>query len=293
MSNKRKALTIVLTVGITSYLIYRVHSEASSVEFSPELLFSQYFLLACITGLAGYLLYTMLWYVYLKKRGIGFKRTLLATLSGTYLGFSLNSAVGFLVKVRLLGTDYWYTFGVGLLAMTTEYVSGLTLIAILEKDIAAGIVAVMLASTIISERVAYIIAHSRIHPVKFRERFDKTYRGWKEARGGSSVLLAFLVGTAMIFTNAATLVLVGEALGVYIPYGKALKGVLYSSFLGGVLGTPGGIGANELGVTIAIGNGAAQIVTAFLYKTLTTYLYALAGAVAFYRVVAAGRPEDY
>ncbi len=150
----------------------------------------------------------MLWYVYLKKRGIGFKRTLLATLSGgTYLGFSLNSAVGFLVKVRLLGTDYWYTFGVGLLAMTTEYVSGLTLIAILEKDIAAGIVAVMLASTIISERVAYIIAHSRIHPVKFRERFDKTYRGWKEARGGgSSVLLAFLVGTAMIFTNAATLV---------------------------------------------------------------------------------------
>ncbi|WP_054840393.1 hypothetical protein [Thermococcus sp. JCM 11816] len=73
MGNKRKALTIVLTIGITSYLIYRVHSEASSVELSPGLLLSPYFLLACITGLAGYLLYTTLWYVYLKKRGHQFQ----------------------------------------------------------------------------------------------------------------------------------------------------------------------------------------------------------------------------
>lgn len=97
----------------------------------------------------------------------------------------------------------------------------------------------------------------------------------------------------MVFSNATTLFLVGKSVGVQISYGEAFKGVLYSTFLGGVLGTPGGIGANELGVTIAIGNGAAQIVTAFLYKTLTTYLYALVGAIAFYRVVAAGRPEDY
>ncbi|BAD84335.1 hypothetical membrane protein, conserved [Thermococcus kodakarensis KOD1] len=293
MGNKRKALTIVLTIGITSYLIYRVHSEASSVELSPGLLLSPYFLLACITGLAGYLLYTTLWYVYLKKRGISFRRTLLATLSGTYLGFSLNSAVGFLVKVRLLGTDYWYTFGIGLLAMATEYISGLIMVAVMARNPIAGILAVILGVTMIFDRVAYYAVYPLFWVMKSVERLDKMYKGWREAKGGSSVLLAILVGVSMVFSNATTLFLVGKSVGVQISYGEAFKGVLYSTFLGGVLGTPGGIGANELGVTIAIGNGAAQIVTAFLYKTLTTYLYALVGAIAFYRVVAAGRPEDY
>lgn len=293
MGNKRKVLTIALTVGITSYLIYRVHSEASSVELSPGLLLSPYFLLACITGLAGYLLYTMLWYVYLKKMGISFKRTLLATLSGTYLGFSLNSTVGFLVKVRLLGIDYWHTFGVGLLAIATEYISGLIMVAVMARNPIAGILAVMLGVTMIFDRAAYYAVYPLFWVMKSVERLDKMYKGWREAKGGSSVLLAILVGVSMVFSNAATLFLVGKSVGVQISYGEAFKGVLYSTFLGGVLGTPGGIGANELGVTIAIGNGAAQIVTAFLYKTLTTYLYALVGAVAFYRLIVAGRAEDY
>jgi uncharacterized membrane protein YbhN (UPF0104 family) len=283
--SKRKIITVVLTVGITAYLIFKVYSEASRLELSWNLLLSPFFLMAVLVGLASYLLYTSLWYVCLRGGGVDFRRTFLATLSGTYLGFSLNSAVGILVKIRLLGTDYWYTMGAGLLAMATEYLSALTLLSLLGKNPVAGFLALVLGFLMVFDRIGYNLLLPIFHVAKSRERLDRMYKGWKEAKSGSSLLTAFIVGLSMVSMNALTLFLVGRALGRHIPYWKALKGVLYSTFLGGVLGTPGGIGANELGVTMAIGNDALAIIAAFLYKILTTYAYALAGAVAFYRIV--------
>lgn len=289
MTSRRRVVTLALTAGITVYLLFKVHSEASSLNIGPEVFLSPFFLLAVLAGFASYLLYSCLWYVYLKDRGTDFRRVLLATLSGTYLSFSLNSAVGILVKVHLLGTDYWYTMGAGLLAMATEYLSALLLLFLVGKNFLAGFFMLLLGLAMLFDRAGYYLLYPLFHIAKSKSRLDRMYEGWKAAKRGSSFLEALLVGVAMISMNALTLILVGKTLGVGIPYGKAIEGVLYSTFLGGVLGTPGGIGANELGVTMAIGNSALGIIVAFIYKVLTTYAYALAGALAFYRLMS--RPE--
>lgn len=286
----RKPATLLLTAGITAYLLHKVYREASAVDLSASLLFSPYFLLAVVTGLIGYLFYTALWYVYVHhSTGVSFRKTLLATLAGTYLGFSLNSAVGVLVKVWLLGTDYWYTMGVGLLAIATEFLSGLILIALIGKNAVALLLAGALGVAIVFDKTAYHFLYPLFRAIKKRHTLDEMYSGWHRARGNiKTVLLGIVVGILLIATNSITLYMTAKAVGAEGDYPKFLEAILYSNFLGGVLGTPGGIGANELGITIAIGDSPAAIVTAFLYKFITQYAYAIAGALAFYHLTAGG-----
>ncbi|NJE49909.1 hypothetical protein E3E30_10105 [Thermococcus sp. 9N3] len=286
--NWRKPATLLLTVAITAYLLHKVYSEASRVNLSASSLLSPYFLTAVLTGFVAYLLYTALWYVYVHHAsGVSFRRTLLATLSGTYLGFSLNSAVGVLVKVRLLGTDYWYTMGVGLLAIATEFLAGLLLIAFIGKNPIALTIAGALLVAIIFDRVAYYFLYPLFWAIKKLQTLEKMYSGWHRARGElKTVLLAIAVGMLLAVANSTALYLTARTFGVGENYIKFLEAVLYSNFLGGLLGTPGGIGANELGVTLAIGDSPTAIVVAFLYKFITQYAYAIVGAVAFYRLVA-------
>ncbi|AHL23304.1 lysylphosphatidylglycerol synthase domain-containing protein [Thermococcus nautili] len=286
--NWRKPATLLLTVAITAYLLHKVYAEASKVNLSASSLLSPYFLTAVLTGFVAYLLYTALWYVYVHHAsGVSFRRTLLATLSGTYLGFSLNSAVGVLVKVRLLGTDYWYTMGVGLLAIATEFLAGLLLIAFIGKNPIALTIAGALLVAIIFDRVAYYFLYPLFWAIKKLQTLEKMYSGWHRARGElKTVLLAIAVGMLLAVANSTALYLTARTFGVGENYIKFLEAVLYSNFLGGLLGTPGGIGANELGVTLAIGDSPTAIVVAFLYKFITQYAYAIVGAVAFYRLVA-------
>lgn len=285
--NWKKLATLLLTVVITAYLLHKVQAEASRVSLSLSTLLSPYFLLAVLMGLTGYILYTLLWYVYVHHAsGVSFRRTLLATLSGTYLGFSLNNAVGVLVKVKLLGTDYWYTMGVGLLAIATEFLSGLLLVALIGRNPVALVLAVALMVAMVFDAVTYYTLAPVFKLLRAGETLDKMFSGWHRARGDTrTVLLAIGAGMALSLNNAATLYLVGRAMGLTFPYLKAVEAILYSNFLGGILGTPGGVGANELGVTMAIGDNPDGIVTAFLYKFITQYAYAIIGAVAFYRVV--------
>lgn len=288
--NRRKLTTLLLTIAITSYLLHKVYSEASKVNITLSSVLSLYFTMAVLSGLIGYILYTALWYVYVHHASnVSFKRTLLATLSGTYLGFSLNTAVGTLVKVRLLGTDYWYTMGVGLLAIATEFLSGLILIAIVGRNTAALVLAGALLMTMILDRVAYYSLYPVFRILKNLQTLERLYSGWHRARGNiKTVLLAVSVGILLMLSNAVTLYLTARTFGIEEGYIRFLEAVLYSNFLGGVLGTPGGIGANELGITLAIGSTPTAIITAFLYKFITQYVYALIGAVAFYRLVSMG-----
>ncbi|WP_297514054.1 lysylphosphatidylglycerol synthase domain-containing protein [Thermococcus sp.] len=286
--NWRKPATLLLTVAITAYLLHKVYSEASRVNLSASSLLSPYFLTAVLTGFVAYLLYTALWYIYVHHAsGVSFRRTLLATLSGTYLGFSLNSAVGVLVKVRLLGTDYWYTMGVSLLAIATEFLAGLLLIAFIGKNLIALILAGALLVAVIFDRVAYYLLYPFFWAIRKLQTLEKMYSGWHRARGElKTVLLAIAVGILLTIANSTALYLTARTFGVGENYLKFLEAVLYSNFLGGLLGTPGGIGANELGVTLAIGDTPTAIVVAFLYKFITQYAYAIVGAVAFYHLVA-------
>ncbi|WP_297072844.1 lysylphosphatidylglycerol synthase domain-containing protein [Thermococcus sp.] len=284
---RRKLWTLLVTALITAYLVHKVYSEASKVNLSVSSLLSPYFLTAVATGFIGYMLYTILWYIYVHHASrVSFRRTLLATLSGTYLGFSLNTAVGVLVKVKLLGTDYWYTMGVGLLAIATEFLSGLLLIAIIGKNVTALILALVLFIAIVFDKTTYYFIYSLLRPINRLKTLEEMYSGWHRARGNTkTVLLAITAGILLALTNSATLYLTARTFGIHERYISFLEAILYSNFLGGILGTPGGIGANELGITLAIGDSPTAIVVAFLYKFITQYAYALVGAIAFYRLV--------
>ena len=281
----RKPLTLLLTVAITAYLIHKVYSEASGINVGLDTILSPPFLLAIATSVVGYFLYTTLWYVYVRRGSrVGFRRVFFAMLVGTYLGFSLNAAVGTLVKVRLLGTEYWFTFGVGLLAITTEFLSGLLLLALLAGSLKALFLALLLATLIAFDRLAYWFLYPFFYLIRALGTLEDMYRGWHEARANlCSVLVGIATGLALVLMNALTLKLVGTSLGVSISVTSALEAVLYSGFLGGLLGTPGGIGANELGITLAIGDAPTAVVAAFLYKFINQYAYAIIGAFAFYR----------
>ncbi|WP_297470393.1 lysylphosphatidylglycerol synthase domain-containing protein [Thermococcus sp.] len=283
----RKLWTLLVTAIITAYLVHKVYSEASKVNLSVSSLLSPYFLTAVVTGFVGYILYTTLWYIYVHHASrVSFRRTLLATLSGTYLGFSLNTAVGVLVKVKLLGTDYWYTMGVGLLAIATEFLSGLLLIAIIGKDVTALVLALVLFVAIVFDKTTYYFLYSLLRPINRLKTLEEMYSGWHRARGNTkTVLLAITAGILLALTNSTTLYLTARTFGIHENYISFLEAILYSNFLGGILGTPGGIGANELGITLAIGDSPTAIVVAFLYKFITQYAYALIGAIAFYRLV--------
>ena len=283
----RKLWTLLVTAIITAYLVHKVYSEASKVNLSASSLLSPYFLTAIVTGLMGYILYTTLWYVYVHHASeVSFKRTFLATLSGTYLGFSLNTAVGVLVKVKLLGTDYWYTMGVGLLAIATEFLSGLLLIALIGKNAMAMVLALALFVVIVFDRTTYYLLYPLLRPINRVKTLEEMYSGWHRARGNvKTVLIAIVTGVLLALTNSTTLYLTAETFGIHENYIRFLEAILYSNFLGGVLGTPGGIGANELGITLAIGDSPTAIVVAFLYKFITQYAYALIGAIAFYKLV--------
>jgi len=285
--DRRKFGALLLTVAITSYLIHKVYSEASKTHLSLSSLLSPYFLTAVATGFVGYILYTTLWYIYVHHASrVSFRRTFLATLSGTYLGFSLNTAVGILVKVKLLGTDYWYTMGVGLLAIATEFLSGLLLVSAIGKNPVAFALALLLFTTIVFDEATYRALYPAFQKLKRTQTFEKIYSGWHRARGDiKTVILGVFVGILLALTNSTTLYLTARTFGIHENYISFLEAILYSNFLGGILGTPGGIGANELGITLAIGDSPTAIVVAFLYKFITQYAYALIGAIAFYRMV--------
>ena len=283
----RKPLTLLLTVAITAYLIHKVYSEASGINVGLDTIVSPHFLLAIATSVVGYFLYTTLWYIYVRRVShVGFRRVFFATLVGTYLGFSLNAAVGTLVKVRLLGTEYWFTFGVGLLAIATEFLSGLLLLALLAGSFEALFLALVLFTLITFDRLVYPF----LHLFRASKRLEDMYRGWHEARADiRSVLLGISTGFILVLMNALTLKLVGASLGVSISIISSLRAVLYSGFLGGLLGTPGGLGANELGITLVIGDTPTAVVVAFLYKFINQYAYAIIGAFAFYRYLSKDR----
>ena len=286
-SRIKKALTLITTAVITGYLVYKIYTEASGVELTPDNLLSPYFFAAILTGLLGYLTYTLIWYLYLSNLiRVKYRRVLLTNLAGTYLSFSLNAAIGTLVKVKFIGARYWDVLATSALGILTEFIAGLTLITLL----GGGYWGILLAGILLLPIILDELAFRTLLPIFKFLRLEKIlrglYSGWKGAKSNPrTVGTALGLGFLLVALNSTTLYLVAKTFGVSPSFLSTLKGTVYSNFLGGAIGTPGGIGANELGVMMAIGRSGMDVLVAFFYKLVNQYAYALIGALAFYRFV--------
>ena len=283
----KKALTLLTTAVSTGYLVYKVYTEASGVELSPGELLSPYFLGAILAGLLGYLTYTLIWYLYLRNVvKVGYGRVLLTNLAGTYLSFSLNAAIGTLVKVKFIGATYWDVLATSVLGILTEFIAGLTLITLLGGGYWGILLAGLLLLPVIFDDLAFRALLPVFRLIRLESVLRGLYSGWKGAKANRrTVPAALALGFLLVTLNSTTLYLVARTFGLSYPFLSTLKGTVYSNFLGGALGTPGGIGANELGVMMAIGRSGMDVVVAFFYKLINQYAYALVGAVAFYKFV--------
>lgn len=291
LSFRTKRLAVAgLTIIITAYLLYKVYSEASQIHVGLTNILSIYTLLAVLLGVAGYLVYTTAWYVYL--RGVskaGFRRVLLANLSGTYLAFSLSTAVGTLVKVKFIGAGYFQVLATSLMEISTEFLTGFAMLFLITKSLSSLAIVLFFVLAFTADAQIYRLL------MWFFDRIGRGsgmmrefYEGWHEAKSNPlRVALGMLLGALLVLVNAATLWSVAMVFGVRIGFVSLIKAILYSEFLGGALGTPGGLGGNELGIMIAIGRGGLDVVIAFFFKLINQYMFAIIGALAFYRFVMA------
>jgi uncharacterized membrane protein YbhN (UPF0104 family) len=288
----RKRLAVgALTLLITAYMGYRVYSEASSIRVSASQLLSPYFLLAVLLGVLGYLTYTAMWYLYLRDiAGAPFRRVLVANLSGTYLSFSFNAAVGTLVKVRFIGADYFQVLAASVIEVSTEFLAGAVLIYALTRDVWALLLIVLLLLAFTADNIIYRLLLPLFKFLRAGRFFQSFYDGWRKAKSKPArLLVALVLGFLLVVINAGVLIAVSMTFGAGVAFSSAVWAVLYSTVLGSVLGTPGGLGGNELGVLMAIGNTGLNVIVAFAFKFLNQYMFALAGAFAFYRL-ALGEP---
>ncbi|WP_457742950.1 lysylphosphatidylglycerol synthase domain-containing protein [Thermococcus sp.] len=284
----KKAGVLILTFGITAYLIHKVYTEASQIHLTASQLFSPYTFLAVLLGITGYLLYTTTWYLYLSNvADVSYRRVLLANLSGTYLSFSLNAAIGTLIKVKFIGAKYFQVLATSLLEVSTEFLTGFTLIFLTTHDLKALLVVAFFLLVFLADNKVYAVIIAIIRKLgrgdgMFREFYD----GWHWGKGNpGKVALAMALGTTLVIVNAGILISVAKIFGITIPLTTAIAAILYSEFLGSALGTPGGVGGNELGIIMAIGNSGVDVVIAFFFKFINQYAFALVGAFAFYHFV--------
>ncbi|WP_297068602.1 lysylphosphatidylglycerol synthase domain-containing protein [Thermococcus sp.] len=291
---RKQVVTLIVTAVLFLYLLYKIRSEAATVQAGIMKLNPLLFFIAVLMGVVSYLFYTLLWYVLV--RGVAetsYGEVLKVNLAGTYLAFSLNAAVGNIVKAKFLGTDYFKVLGATVLATTLELTVGGVMVMGLNADMSVLPFVLFLLGGVVFDGVYYRVLSFPINRLKWegvKRSAQSFYYGWSAVKSRTrNLALAFFVAFLLVISNSITLLLVGRSFGAYFPFHSAVTAIIYSEVLGGLLGTPGGVGANEVGLMLGIGRSGLAALTAITYKFIGQYAYALVGAVTFYRLVGRGK----
>ncbi|ASJ03431.1 hypothetical protein A3L09_09240 [Thermococcus profundus] len=277
--NRRRFLSVFVTLALGLFLAYRISGEVRGIEWS-EVSFP-YLLLSLFFGVMAFLVYTFVWYLLLSGISeVGFRRLVLLNLMSSYVSMALNSTLGGIVKAKYAMSEWWKSIGVVGLVTTLEILPGAVVaVAFGDYSLLAGLLVLIWA--LVHEDSLYPLVALPFKLLGKEEWIHDFYLGWKEAKKGR-FLEALLVAPFQSFFLALALVMTGRAFGISIPLWKGFVGVTYSTVIGGISGTPGGVGGNELGIMLAIGNVPAGATVAFAYKFLTQYVFALVGVVPFY-----------
>ncbi|AJC71990.1 hypothetical protein X802_07345 [Thermococcus guaymasensis DSM 11113] len=284
MKPERKHLSIFLTILLGSFLVYRIKKETALMDWSrvrPE-----YFPVILSLGVLAFFSYTAIWYFLVSPlRRIPFRKLAELNLLAGYLSITLNSVLGGVVKAKYALPNWWQSIGVIALVTALEILPG-GIVAVISGDLPVLPFLLLVLWALVHEDSLYPLVAFPFKLIGKDEWIRDFYIGWKTAKANKG---AFARAAAAAFLQsiflALALVATGYAFGVSISLEKCLIAVAYSTVMGGIIGTPGGVGGNELGVMLAIGDVSTAATVAFVYKFFTQYIFAIAGAVPFYKTL--------
>ncbi len=279
----REVFVITVTVVFVAYIGWKGYNGISLLR--TRRIEWDYFVLSFVSGLMAYVSYTFLWHFLLKSLSdLSLKTTFKVNLLGSYFSFSLNPSLGNLIKSKYVGGDYFKALAITTLAVSIELGIGSSL-ALAHGDFRVLPLLFLIVAGIFLPKQTYRVIVIPIKLVGKENWAERFFDGWM--RGLSSrrrMIFAAFAALGELSFNAITLFLVAKTFGISVTFEGAVLAFVYSTFLSGVIGTPGGVGVNELGVMLAIGDTHLMAVVAFAYKFVTQYFYALVGAVAFYQM---------
>jgi len=256
-----------------------------------------FILLAFGMALAAILVSTLRWYLVLRNvQETSFKKTLTAVLSGFYMMAFLPPSVGHAVKVRLIGGDYFkalsaLAFGIAIEVLILIGISLVVFGATMWGFLLLG----LLLTLIFHDRSVYTFLQWGLRLTRnlspeiarrLENYLERTYCGWKAAKRNPNVFTAsVLLSVLAVLLQVGGIIVVGKAFGLSVGTLDALKAFILSTLFAVISGIPSGIGANELGITLALGSSTKSTVVAFTFKFLYQYVWAFVGAVEFYRAL--------
>ncbi|WP_297551773.1 lysylphosphatidylglycerol synthase transmembrane domain-containing protein [Thermococcus sp.] len=292
---KRTFLSILALLFSVGYIAHTIEVEELGEAISTA--DPRFLLLAFGMAFSAILVSTLRWYIVLRKlQKTSFRKTFTAILSGFYMMAFLPPSVGHVAKVKLVGGDYFkalsaLAFGISLEVLIIAGISLLVFGATKWGIFLLGVLFLILfydrgAYTLLNRGIALI---QRLSP-KLAERLgnylERTYSGWRSSRRDSTTFtLSLLLSVLAVLLQVAGIIAVGRAFGLPVGLLDAFKAFILSTLFASLSGIPSGIGANELGITLALGSSTKSTLVAFTYKFIYQYLWSLVGAVEFYRAV--------
>ncbi|MFA4646421.1 lysylphosphatidylglycerol synthase transmembrane domain-containing protein [Pyrococcus kukulkanii] len=292
---KRKIFSVLLLLLSLGYMARTVKIEELKEAFS----IADLKLLSLSFGMAfsSILISTLRWYIALREvQDASFRKTFTAILSGFYMMVFLPPSVGHLAKVKLVGGDYFKAlsaliFGISLEGLILVIISIVAFGTSMWKFLLLGLLLVPIFYDNATYNVLQVGLHlvRRISPRLARRLEDYVERihfGWRNSKKNPSTFAVLLFLSALaVLLQVGGIITVGKAFGLSVGLLDAIKAFILSTLFAVVSGIPSGIGANELGITLALGSSTKSTLVAFTYKFIYQYAWSFVGAVEFYKTV--------
>ncbi|MFA4640248.1 lysylphosphatidylglycerol synthase transmembrane domain-containing protein [Pyrococcus kukulkanii] len=291
---KRKIFSVILLLLSLVYIVRTIRIE----EIKTAISMADLKLLSLAFGMAfsSILLSTLRWYIALREvQDASFRKTFAAILSGFYMMAFLPPSVGHAAKVKLVGGDYLKAlstliFGISLEILILVIISLLVFGVSVWKFLLLGLLLVPIFYDSATHNVlqAGLRLIRRINPQlaeKLRNYFERIHFGWRNSKKNPSTFAVLLfLSMITVLLQVSGIIIVGKAFGFSVGLLDAIKAFILSTFFAAISGIPSGIGANELGITLALGSSTKSTLVAFTYKFIYQYVWSFVGAVEFYKM---------
>ena len=292
---KRTLISILALLFSLGYIAHTI--DVKELKEAVATADPRFLLLAFGMAFLAVLVSTLRWYIVLRKlQETSFRKTFTAILSGFYMMAFLPPSVGHVAKVKLVGGDYFkalsaLAFGISLEVVIIAGISLLVFGATTWGLLLLGVLFVAffydnVAYTLINRGITLIQRLSPKLSQRLKNYLERAYSGWRRSRRDPTTFTFSLVLSALaVLLQVAGIMAVGKAFGLSVDLFDAFKAFILSTLFAGLSGIPSGIGANELGITLALGSSTKSTLVAFTYKFIYQYVWSFVGAVEFYRAV--------